>query len=360
MIPADIHFGAPSAWLLIWMVPVLIALLVLLLIYQRHAFRELGEKPLLKKLLVPHTYFNRIVPWILLILVWVLGVVALMQPEGNGRYQEELQKPAQTAQAATTQSHEVIFLLDVSASMGVVDAGQERSRLEIAKDAIDQVISSLAGETVALYIFTTQTEQLVPPTNDYIFTRMMLRNVHVNATDIAGTDLLQALTFVTDKIGKEAFDKLKTLILFSDGGDTLADVNQETEKAKRKQQLENAVQPLLRENLELIVVGVGNAQGGAVPEILYQGKPVVSVLNGTLLQGITTVGVGTYFAAEDFSTANLTQNILTIIDKQQPLGLGEKETTARQGSAGMIFDLYYQIPLALGMIVLTYVLLRYR
>ena len=72
--------------------------------------------------------------------------------------------------------------------MAVVDTRVGESRLDYAKEIIDELVSQLDGEEVALYSLTSEMTLLVPPTNDYLYLRLMLHQVGYNEGDVYGTD----------------------------------------------------------------------------------------------------------------------------------------------------------------------------
>ena len=84
-------------------------------------------------------------------------------------------------------------MLDTSASMSVEDTRQKNTRLEVAKEIIDEMVQKLDGQNVALYSFTSALTPIVPLTLDYLFTRLMLQDVHLNYGEVAGTDLFESL-----------------------------------------------------------------------------------------------------------------------------------------------------------------------
>lgn len=116
----------------------------------------------------------------------MLGVLALMDPVLHVVSEQFVSEssPVQTT-TVRRKAHDVVFLLDVSASMGVKDGRLSRSRLDYAKELIDEIVARLHGETVSLYTFTSKVAQVVPGTMDYLYLRMLLRDVEVNSTGVA-------------------------------------------------------------------------------------------------------------------------------------------------------------------------------
>lgn len=292
-------------------------------------------------------------------LAWICGVVALMQPKGNERYAKVTpsihEKTALEKGAIRKKMQEVILLIDASASMSISDAAGGRTREQVAKEIGDEVISLLKGENVSLFAFTSATIQLVPSTNDYLFARIMLRQLEINEGETAGTDIKQAL----ETVRKSYFDSLtpipKTLIFISDGGDTHYESLQGDARQHILADILHPIEDASENNLQLLVVGVGSKQGGAVPGITYEGHQVTSALNETLLRKMSIVGQGETMIVDEMSTQQVAQAIARKIAARSIYEEVPADLTI-PSLHNLVYDFYYQVPLGLAILFLLMIL----
>lgn len=295
---------------------------------------------------------------------WVLCSLALMEPKGNGHYPEGLQPPKEVSQSGAAElrfkAHEVIFLVDASASMSCTDTREHETRLDYAKDIADEIISDLTGETASLYAFTSIVTQLSPPTLDYLYVRLKLREMQINEGGVAGTNLMDALEYMRKQEYVTPSKKLWTLVLLTDGGD----IKLESLQGAQREQEINAITKLVDNagalNLRVFTVGLGTQAGQAVPGILYQGKPVISKLQDDVLLKLSEIGRGKYYYANDYTSIDIAANIMKIMNQDNPYI--EKENVeglkAPGGSAAskenLVYDLYYQYPLGIAIFLLAF------
>src|SRR5262249_54027895 len=155
--------------------------------------------------------------------------------------------------------------LDVSASMSVPDVDQARTRLDLSKDIADQVISRLNGQNVSLTAFTSSFLPIVPSTNDYLFTRLMLHNLQINADETSGTDIKNALEELQKNDFPVPTSKPKTLVLITDGGDTHAESLQGEAREQYIESMVKFIENAEAQQLQVIIVGVGSTAGKEIP-----------------------------------------------------------------------------------------------
>ena len=201
MIPQDLHYGFFSAYIFLFVVLMLGAQFWFLYHYRKKALYMYSSNENLKKLLTERSKIIYFFKAILFCLSWILITYALMQPQGNGYYPNiaETKKKDNLKEAFKLKAHDVIFLIDASASMSVHDTISGKSRLEFAKEIADEIASSLKGENAALYAFTSTATKMSPPTPDLFFVRMMLRQLSINEGGVTGTDFLKSLEKIREK-----------------------------------------------------------------------------------------------------------------------------------------------------------------
>ena len=289
-------------------------------------------------------------------LAWVLIVFALMQPKGNERYAPSNTNASQQSSSGKAimrkKTHEVIFLVDASASMSVVD-NQGKTRLELSKEIVDDVIRQLQGENVSLYAFTSATIQVVPSTLDYIFTRLMLQQIAINEGETEGTNLKQALEYLHKRYFETNLSKTKTVVVLTDGGDTSLEG---VPLDKQKESIEKIISPIADvkdQDVRVFVVGLGTAQGKPIPKVTFEGHPVVSALEESLLQRLSVAGRGELYLADKMPPLQISQEIARQIARRE--SYEDSSTIASAESAGggtHVYDYYFQFPLAAAILCL--------
>jgi Ca-activated chloride channel family protein len=305
-------------------------------------------------------------------LAWIFGCLALMGPKGNLHYlpfsnqAEAIQNQSvanSDQQLLRRKAHDVIFVVDTSASMSVPDARQGRTRLEEAKDILDEIVSHLSGENVALDAFTSQLTPLVPPTLDYLFTRLVIKQLHINEVDVGGTNIGSALESARKDLPSTQWNKLYTFILMSDGGDHTIEGE---EGAKRQKAIEDIVQKLESFNslnYRLFSIGMGSLEGQTIPNVTDQGKPVHSKLESDLLQQLAQQGRGTYYEANQWNAWRLATDLVNQMGKDAPYeeqaqsSLGGQRKVRPAQEEDRTYDLYFQIPLGLSILFLLLTLI---
>jgi len=356
-------FTSPNAAYLLLMVPLFIFLYVLLFLYRQKTLDNMASRELLEKIMHPRKplqFWNKM---LYVTAAWILAAFAIMDPKGNPHYPESHEEKAPQSkenQPPKRRPHEVVFVVDTSASMSVADSRSGKSRLEASKEVIDEIIRRLNGETISLYALTSVGEKEVPSTMDYVFTRLTLRGLGINETGVPGTDIEKGLMSVMQDYPMHPDEKLKTVIFFSDGGDIIyGDASPEGKEARINAIL-NALGSPERRNMKFFTVGVGSEKGGSIPSITYQGKPVNSSLDEKLLKIIGEKGNGQYFKGSDYSTMELAETLIKKMASDRPyLEPFEVQTKAYvdRHNEEFIYDLHYQWPLGLAMLFLAVMLI---
>lgn len=324
---------------------VLLFLWIYFYLYRKRVLEKVIPKPFHSSLIRKqpgYIYWGRA---FLTAVVWMMAVAALMSPFGLGEY-----KVDEGSSVRTTQ--EVIFLVDVSASMAVTDARYGKDRLETAKDIIDSLMQDLAGQNVSLYYFTSHAFRAVPPTMDYLFLRLMSTHLQLNEGEVGGSDLVTAMQKIIEELKKKPLAVVKTIILFTDGGDALYETTKDAEQDKRKTEILKLASELEKLNAHLLIVGTGSLQGGIVPGVTDAGKPVKAVLQQSLLQAMAAAAHGVYFASNDQPNADLEAKLLPRMTYAVPT-VAASEIASQER---LVPELYFQIPLAIALLLLIFVL----
>jgi len=355
MIWRTIHYDFSFASLFLLLVFPLAACLWFLYQDRKNKLQAFASPHILEKILEKRELF-----WFktfLFCLAWICGVIALMQPKGNERYAaaSSVAPSALSAQSdkhLRRKAHEVILLIDASASMNIADASG-KTRLEAAKAIADDLISRLKGENVSLFAFTGTTLPIVPSTLDYLFTRLMLKQIEINEGETEGTNIELALEFVKKLYFEKPSPVTKTVILFSDGGDTrLVGLNPE----QTKQAIQEIISPVVNaeeNNLHVFAVGLGSLEGGTVPGVSFQGHPVISSLEEPLLRKLTIAGRGDLFILGDMTSLQIAQKLAQNIAREESFIDTTEQPLPDQQDNTHLYDLYFQIPLGIAILALA-------
>lgn len=361
MIPPDLHFAFPEGF---YLFP--IAFLLVFLIWGLIRYRqEIVSKLFNQEVIVPRSSYNSWGKLGACFLLWIFAMMALMQPEGNGRYPLESgvqggKKEKEKGEAtARRKAHDVIFLVDASASMDVADTRTKETRLEYAKEIVDELISRFKGESVALYAFTSDTTRLSPPTMDYLFVRLVLRDMNINEGDLAGTNVVEALSDMREEYFTEITPKLKTLVLITDGGDTQLEEMEGEARSKQIEMLLSVIPDVQEHQLRIFTIGMGTEQGEQVPGIENQGKPVISILDEELLQAISDKGRGKYYFANNWTALDLADDLVDRMGEEEA-PLEEFKVTRSSGMTkgkdDLVYDLFFQFPLGVALFMVIWLL----
>lgn len=261
-----------------------------------------------------------------------LLILALMDPRGNPRYLT-VEKNVETS------AGEIVFLIDASASMTATDTRTGQSRFEIAKEIAQQTIEQISGNSIALFAFTSQLTPMSPPTFDLLFVHMMVNQLMINEGDATGTDLYVALNDLLPTLAQST--TAKTVVLLTDGENT---------DQKPSENLDPVIDKMLQLNTNIEVVGVGSEKGKVIPGLLYEGKPVISVPDLTLLQRIAARGRGNYLSASSNSSLAVASELTSFIRR-------DNHGTMKIGSssqAQVLYTHYRFYPIAAALILLLF------
>lgn len=184
---------------------------------------------------------------------------------------------------------EIMFLLDVSRSMLAQDVTP--SRLERAKQMIRDMVGAMAGDRVGLVAFAGETRRIIPLTNHYEDFTTSLADVGPDSLRRGGSRLGEAIQAGGDGFLSKT-NSHRVMIVLTDGED------QESEPAEMAKRLH------ADQGIRIFTVGLGDVASGAkIPDeetqryVRYQGEPVVTKLNGEILQAVAEASQGAYIPA---------------------------------------------------------------
>lgn len=328
---------------------------------------------------------GRIAKRVCLGLVYLLLVFSLIRPQGEpDKVLKEAEKGDDGANKTVSSSlslediqkkekgetvkvrenaRDIIFLLDVSASMSAPDLYPDR--LEKAKYLIRDIIACLDGEHVGLVVFTSVPSVKCVLTLDYTYFKQVLEAVAINDNDYAGTKFMPALKEIVDRQFDFSENKYKDLIVITDGGDTTLETLEGTEKASFEKSFFDLAKTAYEEKgIKIHTIGMGTKGGAIIPGVKDEkGNPVKSNLNEALLKGISNNAKGVYVAVED-SMVNMAEIFKTHMAPDEKMDIEKemevdpdklKELVQKQKEEEeqkVVYEEYYIYPLFLAILIL--------
>jgi Ca-activated chloride channel family protein len=260
---------------------VFIVLFFFLLRWKRKTVKKIGDKNLVKLLIKNFSprLFN--FKFILFLLAFALGVVAVAN----------LRKPG-TADNIARKGIDVAIALDVSKSMLATDLAP--NRLERAKQMILRLMNQMPNDRIALVLFAGKAYMQMPLTVDHGAAAIFVSSASPDAVPTQGTVFSEAL-----QMSARAFNtkegRFKSVVLISDGEDH----DLETLKA---------TDDLAQQGVMVCTVGIGSPEGSQIPDSATHdfkrdamGNIVVSKLNEDILKQIAqkTNGVYVHFESSE-------------------------------------------------------------
>lgn len=291
-----VRFSSPDAFLLLWVIPPLVALFVFAALRRRRTLlRFAGERPDL------HAERRNARPFKggLLVAAVVLIVVALARPGWTPE-----------TRAVERRGRDVVFVVDVSRSMLAQDLAP--NRLERAKLAILDTLEVLRGDRVALVAFAGTAVVKSPPTFDYGFVRLAVERLSTDSVARGGTLIGDALRVVRDSVFGDSVSPYRDVVLITDGGD-LGSLP------------EQAAGELGALGARIIAVGLGDeVTGQRIPDadggyLQYEGQPVLTALDAEALRalaGVTPGGRYVNVATGNFDLGVLYTQLIAGADRQ--------------------------------------------
>ena len=293
-----VRLSSPDAFLLLWVIPPLVALFVLASLRRRRTLlRFAGDRPRL------HAERRNARPFKggLLVAAVVLIVVALA-------------RPGWTPETRTVErrGRDVVFVVDVSRSMLAQDLAP--NRLQRAKLAIVDTLEVLRGDRVALVAFAGTAVVKSPLTFDYGFVRLAVERLSTDSVSRGGTLIGDALRVVRDSVFGDQVSPFRDVVLITDGGDLGSLPLQ-------------AAGELGALGARIIAVGLGDeVTGQPIPDpdadgghLEYEGQPVLTTLDARALRelaGVTPGGRYVNVATGNFDLGVLYTQLIAGADRQ--------------------------------------------
>ena len=287
-------------------VPLLIILFVGVRTWKKRALARLGDMGIISRIMPGVSFIRPTLKFILYIVAYGLIIIGLADPQIGTRTEDIKRDGA-----------DIMILLDVSNSMLSQDLAP--NRLENAKRALDQLISSLHNDRIGIVVFAGEPYVQLPMTTDYSAAKLFLNEISPGMVPTQGTAIGAAID-----MGMQSLDfknnTAKAMILMTDGENHEDDAVKAAENAADKK-------------VAIHVIGFGSEQGSPIP-VYLDGKPagfhvdsaghtVISKLNEAMCKEIAAAGNGVFVRA---SNAGSGLNIvMDQVNKMQQKGYDSKQ-----------------------------------
>lgn len=231
---------------------------------------------------------------------------------------------------------DIMMVLDVSASMNIEDLS-ERSRIDMAKDTMEDFIRGRAHDRIGFVIFSGEPLTMAPPTLDY---GLLLRSLHEARIGVLkdGTAIGDGLTLALSHL-RSSKAKSRVVILLTDGDNNVGQIDPAT-----------AGELAAGYGVKVYTIAIGR-EGRVRMPIRHKGmfgNPITTyqwfdnALNPELLQLISKLTNGKFYRVTDEST-------LTSVFKE----IDQLEKNEVKAKENLRYDEKFQWPLKLGIIFLV-------
>ncbi|MBX7246591.1 MAG: VWA domain-containing protein [Candidatus Sumerlaeaceae bacterium] len=232
------RFARPEMLWMLLALP-LVAALLWWTVRRRMAVLERYASATALRSLAPNHSRGRVIAKSALLLVAItFGILASARPQWGHEDRRLLSKGV-----------DVMIAVDTSLSMMAQD--YKPSRLDRAKQLLQNIIWALKGDRAGIIAFAGDAYIKCPLTLDYGMVSAALQSIDVSSVPVQGTDIGQAI-----KAAIRAFDASsqgeKILVLLTDGEDQGKDTAAALEKAKAQK-------------IHIFTIGIGTTEGRPIP-----------------------------------------------------------------------------------------------
>jgi Ca-activated chloride channel family protein len=296
----NVQFQYPQALWVLALVPFFAFLFLMYLLWKRKAARRIGDIKLVKELYKNHAPGKTILKFLLLMIAFSLGCIAVANPRKQDASTTEVRKGI-----------DLVIALDVSNSMLATDVPP--SRLQRAKAFILKLTEEMPDNRVGLVIFAGNAYLQMPLTFDHSAAQLFVSTAQPSAIAVQGTAIGEALDKCRLAFGEES-GKYKAVVLITDG---------ET----HDENAAIAATQLAQSGVMINTVGIGSAEGSPIADTSgsskkdASGNEIISKLNEPLLQQLATTTNGIYVHLENINAG--AEQVLKQLAKIEKTALGD-------------------------------------
>lgn len=217
----------------------------------------------------------RIIPELLLALIFCLLLIALARPQKSNEKVEQW-----------TEGIDIMLAIDISQSMQIEDFTP--NRLDAAKNVARDFIKGRLQDRIGIVVFSGDAFSLAPLTTDYALLNSYLNELNFDMIESRGTAIGSALAVVTNRM-RESDSKSKVCILLSDGDNTAGNIDPIT-----------SAELAAAYNIKIYTIVVGKE--GMVPfgkDFFGRPNMVENTVDETTMRKIADIGSGEFFRVTD-------------------------------------------------------------
>lgn len=221
----------------------------------------------------------------------------------------------------SSNTYDIVLLVDISASMGVEDGNSARnSRIVAVQDFLTKFLETNGNSRYSVVTFSGRANTELPLTYDTHTTKVSVDTLTlVTDYNANGTLLSKGLIEAEKRLfpeNQEINNRKKIIILLSDG----------EEIDGNKTELDNILSKLSSKGASIVTVGVGSLSGGRIPQYefngqtyyyRFQGNEVISKLNEDSLKLIAGRLGGQYLKLNDTLTAQKLIDTLPAVENTE-------------------------------------------
>ncbi|MBC7381583.1 MAG: VWA domain-containing protein [Bacteroidia bacterium] len=301
-----LRLAHPEYLYALWFIPVIMILFFLMRYNKRKAWKAMGDKALLARLLPDASKGKPVVKMLLYCIAFALITIGLANPQ-MGSKMEEVKR----------EGIDVIIALDISNSMMAEDI--KPSRLERAKQSIARFIDRLENDRVGLIVFAGKAYVQLPITTDFNAAKLFLSSVNPGLIPTQGTAIGSAINLAVKSFtGKD--NKHKALVIITDGENHEDDALEAAKNAAK-------------EGIVVHTIGMGSPEGAPIPvfnngtrvDFLkdQSGTTVITKLNREELEKIAQNGKGIFVRASNAGDGM--EAVMKEISKMEKKSFGSKQ-----------------------------------
>lgn len=276
-----IELGNLSYLNLLWIVAAVAATMIVASVLRRRALSRFATSNLVKSLVAQVSDSRRRIKAVLVVASLAILAFAMTDPRWGKVWKEVPQRGI-----------DVVFAVDVSRSMLAEDTSP--TRLERARQQIEDMVDAMKGDRVGLVAFAGETKKCVPLTTNYADFKQALQEIGPHTIPLGGSRLGDALTVAANSFLDKTADH-KAIVVFTDGEDQESDP------------VETATDIYKSQGIRVFTVGLGDMEDGSrIPVnrtrsgtqwLKHDGQHVWSKLNGEVLREVALAADGAYIPA---------------------------------------------------------------
>lgn len=262
------------------LIPVFSLLFLLYQLWKKKAIRRFGDFEVIRQLMPYQSGQKVLLKFIILMLAFASLIIGVANPQIGSKLESVKRKGS-----------DLMIALDVSNSMLAKDIRPDR--LSRSVQGLSKLIDRLEGDRIGIVVFAGKAYMQLPITTDYSAAKMFLSTISTRMVPSQGTAIGDAIELSMKSFKED--ERSKAIIIITDGEDHEGDAIEAARAAAAK-------------SIKIFTIGMGSPDGTPIP--LYdandrhigfrtdrQGQTVISRLDETMLQQISSAGNGIYVRA---------------------------------------------------------------